>query len=295
MQIIDGKKIAEHILSDIKEQVLPLSPKPTLAIIYAGENPASKIYVNKKLEAAKQVGIETELIRLPETNTEELLDVTTSLNERDEITGYIIQLPLPKGIDNNKVLANIAIKKDVDGLSPVSLGNLWHGNPCLVSATALAVMECLKFAVKYNDGKYEAEEMENEDMQLKNFLKGKNILIINDTLLVGKPLSAILLRYRATVTIANEHTNERELKKFISRSKIIITATGQAGLIDKEMIHDGQILVDVGINKSALGVGGDIDPEGLKNKKIWYTPVPNGVGPITVAMLLQNTLKAYKN
>ena len=295
MHIIDGKKISEHILSDIKQQVDDLSPKPTLAIIYTGENPASEIYVDKKLEAAKKVGIMTELIRLPQTNTEKLLEITENLNSRDEITGYIIQLPLQKGVDKNKVLANIAPGKDVDGLNPVNLGDLWHGNECMISATALAVMECLKFASKYADGRYESAEMNDEDSQLSDFLKGKNVLIINDTLLVGKPLSAIMLKHGATVTIGNKYTDSRELKKFIGRSKIVITATGQAGLLDQSMIRDGQILIDVGINKSALGVGGDINPEGLETKNIWYTPVPNGVGPITVAMLLRNVLTVHQN
>jgi len=294
MAIIDGLKISEHILAGTKQGVSTLDQKPVLVIIYTGENEASQIYIDKKLEAAKLVGIETELVRLTDTTTEELIDITNVLNGREEVTGYIIQLPMQKGVDKNKVLANIDPQKDVDGLSPLSLGNLWHGNQCMISATALAVLECLKYAAKYEDGTYQAGEMKNEEELMLRFLNGKNVLIINDTLLVGKPLSAIMLKNGATVTIANEYTPSRELQKFLGRSKIVITATGQPGLINSNMIHDGQVVIDVGISKTALGVGGDIDPKGLENMNIWYTPVPNGVGPITVAMLLKNTLDAYK-
>ncbi|MBN1331407.1 bifunctional 5,10-methylenetetrahydrofolate dehydrogenase/5,10-methenyltetrahydrofolate cyclohydrolase [Candidatus Dojkabacteria bacterium] len=294
MKTIDGLKISEKVLSDVKQEVEELETKPVLAIIYTGENAASEIYVNKKIDAAKLVGIKTELIRLPDTTTEDLIQITDALNKRDEITGYIIQLPMLKGIDGEEILANIAPAKDVDGLSPESLGNLWHGNDCLVSATALAVLECLKYFTRYEDGEYSHEELERGDEFLSKSLKGKNVLIINDTLLVGKPLSAIMLRNGATVTIANENTPARELQKFVGRSKIVITATGKHGLINSHMIHEGQILIDVGINKTALGIGGDIDPKGLENMNIWYTPVPNGVGPITVAMLLKNVLNAYK-
>lgn len=294
MAIIDGIKISEHILASTKQEVSTLERKPLLVIIYTGENEASQIYIDKKLEAAKLVGIETELIRLTDTTTEELMDTIDILNDREEVTGYIIQLPMQKGVDKNKVLARIDPKKDVDGLSPVSLGNLWHGNKCMVSATALAVLECLKFAAKYEDGQYQAGEMNNEEELLMRFLNSKNVLIINDTLLVGKPLSAIILKNGATVTIANEYTPARELQKFLGRSKIVITATGKQGLLNSNMLHDGQVLIDVGISKTALGVGGDIDPKGLDSMNLWYTPVPNGVGPITVAMLLKNTLDAYK-
>ncbi|MBD3280796.1 bifunctional methylenetetrahydrofolate dehydrogenase/methenyltetrahydrofolate cyclohydrolase [Candidatus Dojkabacteria bacterium] len=294
VQLIDGLKISEHLLSDIRQEVSKLSPKPMLAIVYTGQNAASEIYVNKKMEAAKSVGIETELIRLSDTDTKELLAVTKTLNGRDEITGYIAQLPLQKNIDKKTVLRSIAPEKDVDGLSPINLGRLWHGQKCLKSATALAVVECLKYVAKYADGKYEVNELEDGEALLEDYLKGKSVLIINDSLLVGKPLGAIMLTNLATVTIANKHTNERNLKKFTSRADAIITATGQPGLITSDMVHNGQVLIDVGINKTALGVGGDIDPKGLESKNVWYTPVPNGVGPITVAMLLQNTLLAYK-
>jgi len=207
-----------------------------------------------------------------------------------------LQLPLPSNIDTYKVLENISPKKDVDGLNPISIGKLYHNQKDhLISATALAVLECLKYVAKYqDDNQYSVDEITQEaDELLAEFLNEKNILLINHSILVGKPLTALLLQYKCTVTIAHKFTKPDRLGKLINDSDIIISATGQSGLINKDMVHDGQVLIDVGINKSAQKIGGDVDAKGMENLDIWLTPVPDGVGPVTVAMLLNNTVKAH--
>lgn len=295
MYIIEGKKIAEQILSKLREEVSSLSPKPTLAIIYAGKNEASEIYINKKIETAKEVGIITKLLEFDAPTTEELIKATEDLNNDPGIHGYIVQLPLPKLVEQRKVLANIATSKDIDGLSPQTLGALWHGNNnTLTSATALAVLECISYAAKIDQDRITSAEIFDDVSDLQKFLQGKNVLVINDSLLVGKPLAALLLKHRATVTIAHKETPSGKLSELIKSCDILVSATGKEGLITSTMIKDTQILIDVGINKTASGVGGDIDTKGMKSKNVLLTPVPNGVGPITVAMLLKNTLKAYK-
>lgn len=279
MKLIDGLKIAEQQKKELAEKITSAagSGTPKLAIIYAGQNEASQIYVDKKIAWAKEVGISAEMIRLPETDTEELIDIIKKLNTDNTVSGIIVQLPLPKNTDRKKILEAITPEKDVDGLSPISLGRLFHAQKeMLVSATALAVMDCLQYS------------------GIEDF-EGKNVLIINHSILVGKPLIAIMLNAKATVSIAHEHTPQEQLYKIIGENDIIISATGQSGLIKKEHLHNGQIVIDVGINKSAVGVGGDIDPTEMEDLDIWLSPVPNGVGPVTVIKLLENTYKAFLN
>lgn len=295
MKLVPGLKIAETIRQNIKEEIAARRLNLKMAIIYAGENSASDIYVEKKLAWSKEAGIETELIKLPETDEQELLAVIDRLNKERETTGYIVQLPLPSNINTTKILSAISPDKDIDGLNPLSMGRLFHSDPnTFISATALAVLQTLSYIAKYkDDGMYTAEEMTaNEDNILNDFLKGKNILIINHSLLVGKPLSAIFLKYNATLTIAHKYTPQDRLNALLEENDIIISATGRPGIITKEQVHDGQIVIDVGINKSALKVNGDVDPAGMEDQDIWLTPVPNGVGPLTVAMLMKNLLKA---
>ncbi len=280
MHLIDGEKIALGIKQDLKQRIQFLKQKPTLAIVYAGYNEASEIYVNKKANWAKEIGIYTEIIRLPDTDNEELINTIENLNQNDEVSGIIVQLPLPKGVDTKRVLRSISLEKDVDGLNPLSLGLLWHGNKDIfISATALSVMECLRYVAQYSE--------------MENYLTGKNVLIINHSILVGRPLAALLLNHNATVTIAHKFTPAEKLKELILQNEIIISATGQSGLITSDMVRDRQVLIDVGIDKSSLGVGGDILRKGMETKDIFLSPVPNGVGPVTVAMLLNNTCKAH--
>lgn len=304
MKIVPGEQIAEKIKQDVKNRVAGRmsGPAPKLVIIYAGENPSSEIYVRKKVDWAEQVGIAVEVIRLPETSTEELLSITDRLNKDSETTGYIVQLPLPEGLDTKKILESIAVEKDIDGLNPLSLGMLFHGHKpgrnFHVSATALAVLECLSYISRYSDdGMYTEDEFNDqadliESKSLQKFLQGKNVLIINHSILVGKPLTAIFLNMKATVSIAHKFTQKDALQRLINESDIIVTATGQPGTLNFDMIHEGQIIIDVGINKSAEKIGGDVDVDGMKDMDIWLTPVPNGVGPITVSKLLSNLVSS---
>ncbi len=293
MNIINGEKIAESIKIKLKNLIEINKVTPKLAIIYTGYNVSSELYIEKKILWAKELGIETQFIHLPQTNDDEVLKIIHNLNKDKSIDGYILQFPLQKGLNSKKILFEIDPDKDVDGLSPISLGNLYHENPCFVSATALAVIECLKNASIYDDQKYSINELNKDDDELlTRYLLGKKVLIINHSLLVGKPLAAILLKYNTTLTIAHKYTDKSDLSKFVKNCDILITATGRPGIIKAEDIQDGQVLIDVGINKSAQGVHGDIDFSDMKNKNVLVTPVPGGVGPITVAKLLENTYKA---
>lgn len=296
MHLIDGNKLAEEIKTKLKGRIERLESKPKLVIVYAGENSASQIYVDMKLEAAKEVGMDAELIRLTQTTTEELTQIVERLNNDKSVSGYIIQLPLPENVETVYVLEKVSPLKDVDGLSPLSLGLLWQNNPhAFASATPLATLECLKHAALYADKVLTYSELnKSEDEILLKYLKGKNVLLINKSLIVGKPLAALLLKYETTLSIAHKTTDREYLKKLITQNDIIISGTGVSGLIDSSMVKSGQVLIDIGINKSALGVGGDINTEGMKDMDVWVTPVPGGVGPITVAKLLQNTYKAFK-
>lgn len=293
MYIINGLKLAQQFKSELKEKVKTLQSPPNFVIIYAGYNDASQIYVDKKIQTAKEIGVNSELIRLKETTTEELIALIKRLNEDNAVDGYILQLPLPKNVDTREVLVHVDPKKDIDGLSPISLGLLYHKQPAFVSATALAVVEVIKYAARYADNQYTENEvpMADEDL-LEGFLKSKNILIISHSILVGKPLNGILLNYGGTVTVAHQYTDKGFLATLIKNSDIVISATGVPGIINSDMVRDGQLLIDVGINKSALGISGDIDIKGMEGKNLWVTPVPDGVGPLTVIMLLKNVVQA---
>lgn len=297
MKLIPGDKIAEKIKSNIKSQLNEKGAHPTIAIIYAGQNASSEIYINKKIQAAKEVGIDVEIKRFFEISEEELIKVVKNLNQDERIDGYFLQLPLQENISTKRILAEIDPQKDIDGLSPISLGHLWHGSQeYFISATAIAVMRCLEYISIFQDGTYDSQDLKKDTNDLfktsKNLLSSKQILIINDSILVGKPLSAILNQNNATVIMANKFTPRDKLEELTQQSDIIITATGKSGLITNSLIRDSQIIIDVGIEKSQDKVQGDVNTEMLETKDIWLSPVPNGVGPITVACLLENALKA---
>jgi len=280
MQLINGLLISEKILKQIKQKIKFNGIKPRLDIFYIGNNFASERYVNKKKAAGKKVGI----------------DVEVHDYNSDQVDGIMIQLPLPKHFDTVKILNTINPNKDVDGLTPDSLGALWQGlDYGFPSATPLAIIECIKYASIFSDNKYTVDELDETEVEenLFKYLKGKKILIINTSNIVGKPLSALLLRYFPTLTIAHKHA--KNLKELCLNSEIIITGTGIEGLNTQDMIQDDSILIDVGINESALGISGDISYRGAEEKIKWLTPVPGGVGPITVAKLLSNVVKAHEN
>ncbi len=289
MKIIDGIKIAQKIDELTINQLNKIKTKLKLVIVYLGENSASEIYINKKIRKAEEFGILTELIHIKSPITKNVLEIITKLNNDSETTGYIIQLPVPKNINLFNLLNNINYKKDIDGLSPYSLGLLYHSNKApLISATALSAIECIKYASK----------MQNElNFNEKNYLIGKKILIINNSILIGKPLLALLSNLKATITIANKNTKKEYLNKLIKNNEIIITATGVPGLIESNNLEENQIIIDIGIKRiTESKVVGDVNfnINILKNKNIYITPVPNGIGPITVSMLFSNLIKAYK-
>ncbi len=274
--VIDGKKIAEEIRAGLKKEILELKNagiNPALHIILVGKNPASKIYVKVKEKYCKEVGIVFELEELDETvKEEELIGRILAINSDKKITGIIVQLPLPEHINKNNVLEVVDPKKDVDGLTPYNLGNLALGDETFSAATSKGIVRLLeKSAIE---------------------LKGKHIVIINRSLNVGKPLIQLLLNRDATVTVC--HSKTKNLKEFTKSADVIVCAVGKPDFLKKDMVKNGSIVIDVGLTYiDGKGVG-DVDFNSVKEKASMITPVPGGVGPMTVAMVLENTVIAAK-
>jgi methylenetetrahydrofolate dehydrogenase (NADP+) / methenyltetrahydrofolate cyclohydrolase len=296
MKIVNGVKLAEDILKKLSERIKFNNLHPRLDIIFIGNNFASQVYVNKKIEQAKYIGIDTELHHYESLTQDKLVKLLNTLNKDKLVDGILIQLPIQGDIDTKFILQHIDFEKDVDGLNPISLGYLWQNQATgFVSATPLAVLECLKHIVIYSNSEYSSEELNQETIEneLKRYLSGKKVLVINHSNIVGKPLAALLLKYNTTLTIAHKYT--KNLNDYVLNSDIVISGTGIPGLINKENIPEHSVLIDVGINDTAKGIGGDIDYTGAESKIDWITPVPGGVGPLTVAMLLSNVVKAHEN
>ncbi len=296
--ILDGKKIAAEIRGEIREQVEALKAAgkrvPKLAIVIVGHNPASETYVNNKLKACAEVGIEAEKIAYPEEITEQtLLTEVHRLNNDPSIDGFIVQLPLPSHITETTILSAIDYRKDVDGLTPENVGRTVQGLPSIVSATPRGIRELL--------ARYDIAT------------EGKHVVVIGRSNIVGKPM-AILLMQRpylslpgmsaaslgdATVTIC--HSKTQDLKSICLTADIIIVAAGCPGLLTAEMVREGATVIDVGINRvddanapRGYRLVGDVDFEHVSQKAAYISPVPGGVGPMTIVSLLQNTLQAYK-
>lgn len=276
--ILDGKKTSSQIKEEIKEELKGIKEKvgkvPGLAIVLVGENPASKIYVNSKIKGCAELGFESFAHYLPENVTEEeLLNVIRELNEDEKVDGILVQLPLPKHIDEKKVVDTIAFSKDVDGFKPENIGLLFLGDknsikPC----TPSGIVELFK--------RYELE------------VEGKDVVIIGRSNIVGKPMAGFFINEGATVTICNSKT--KNLADKLKEADIIVAAMGVAKFVKADMVKDGAIIIDVGINRTEKGLFGDVDFENVAPKCKWITPVPGGVGPMTVAMLFKNTLSAFK-
>jgi methylenetetrahydrofolate dehydrogenase (NADP+)/methenyltetrahydrofolate cyclohydrolase len=269
--ILEGPPVAKKILSEVKEGVGELGFSPGLAIIRVGENPASKTYVGTKLRRAKECGINGVEHHLPEDATrEEIAVLIEELNEDESVHGMIVQLPLPKHLNPSLLLELISPKKDVDGLHPCSLGRLFEGSPGFVPATPQGVMEMLDF--------------------YKIPIAGKNAVVVGRSSMVGKPMAALLLNANATVEICHSKTDN--LGGHTKRADILVVAVGKANLIAADMVKEGASVVDVGMNRDAEGkLCGDVDFENvIKNASV--SPVPKGVGPLTVACLMKNVLKA---
>jgi len=273
--IIDGKQLAAQIREQVRAQALTLADrgvKPGLAVILVGEDPASAVYVKNKVTACEQAGFHSELQRYPATLTEaELLKHIHALNANPKIHGILVQLPLPKHIDAHKVIETIAAEKDVDGFHISNAGLLMTGNPLFRPCTPYGVMKML-----------EAHKVSPW---------GAHACIVGASNIVGKPMAMLLLAAGATVTICNSKT--RDLAHHTRHADILVVATGKANMITGDMIKPGATVIDVGINRMPDGkLCGDVDFESAKNVASAITPVPGGVGPMTIAMLLVNTLEA---
>lgn len=272
--ILDGKNTANKIIEELKNKTAELTKKPKLAVILAGNNPASCIYVNNKQKKAHYIGFESVVIPLPEDVTEEnLLEHIFILNEDTNINAILIQLPLPKGINTQKILEAIDPIKDVDGFTSFNFGRLALGyEPYVYPCTPKGIIRLLD---EYNIT-----------------LAGQNVLVIGRSNIVGKPVSFMLQQRNATVTMANSYT--KNLKEPALNSDIIISAAGKAGFITSEFIREGAVIVDVGINRTQNGITGDIDFISAAPKASYITPVPGGIGPMTIAMLMENTYQLFE-
>jgi methylenetetrahydrofolate dehydrogenase (NADP+)/methenyltetrahydrofolate cyclohydrolase len=284
MKIIDGKNIAEEILFRVKEEIDKEKIRPVLKIFNIGSNPASLIYIKKKKDRGFQAGIKVEIEQFEENaGISAIKKAVSGAGREEKIHGIIIQLPII-GMDMSEIFQEIAHQKDVDGLNPLSLGLLWQNDEqAIIPATPNAIIKVLEFISR-------EEKCEN----LKSFLSGKNILIINRSIIIGKPLAAILINNDATVTIA--HSKTKDIGLLIAASDIVISATGQAGFINNYVFKKEIILIDAGFNFIGGKSVGDIiiTPE-IEKFCTYLSPVPNGVGPIGVACLLENTLLCAKN
>lgn len=297
-RLISGTRISQDIKNEITEEVKEMKRTkgivPGLTAILVGDNPASKIYVGSKQRGCEQVGFKSESIKMDESvSTEDVLKELDRLNNREDIHGILVQLPLPEQIDKAKVLEAIYPEKDVDGFHPVNIGKLVVQQECLVPATPLGIIEMLK----------------REDI----IIKGKNATVVGHSEIVGKPTTLLLLNEWATVTIC--HIETRDLKIHTRDADILIVATGVPYLIKGDMVKEGAVVIDVGINritkdkanqellewrkedfeKKGATLIGDVDFLRVEPKASYISPVPGGVGPMTIAMLLSNTLKAAKN
>ena len=275
--IIDGKKVAANLREDLKKKVAELKSNynavPGLAVILVGEDPPSKIYVKNKEKFAKEVGMNSEVIRYPE-NVEEkvVLNKIKELNNNDRVSGILVQLPLPKHIDKRKVIETILPNKDVDGFHPMNVGNLSSGYDSTIPCTPLGCYLLIKDTEKN--------------------LNGKHAVIIGRSNLNGKPMTQLLLKENCTVTIT--HSKTKDLKAECKRADIIVAAVGRAKLIKADWVKKDAIVIDVGINKTDTGLVGDVDFDEVSKVARAITPVPGGVGPMTIACLLSNTVECFK-
>ena len=275
--IIDGKKIAEELRAELKKKIIEFKATyksvPGLTVILIGEDPASKIYVKNKQKYAKDIGINSEVIKYPDSVDEKtVLEKISELNKDKKISGILVQLPLPKHINKKKIIDAILPDKDVDGFHPVNVGNLSSGYESKVPCTPLGCYLLLR--------------------KVEKDLKGKHAVIIGRSNLNGKPMAQLLLKENCTVTIT--HSKTKDLKNECKRADIIIAAVGQPKLVKGDWVKKGAIVIDVGINKTENGLEGDVDFKEVSKVAQAITPVPGGVGPMTIACLLSNTIECFK-
>ena len=274
-KIIDGKQTAEKYIEKLKQEIDLMDTKPCLAVVLVGNDSASQIYVNNKNKKAIALGMNSLVIKLPEETTEtELLNKIDELNNDKEITAILVQLPLPEHINSQKVIETIDISKDVDGFNPYNIGKIAQNKePISYPCTPLGIIKLLE--------EYEIS------------IEGKNIVVIGRSNIVGKPIALMLMNKNATVTLA--HSKTQKLKEVTSKADILICATGQPKMVKADWIKDNAVIIDVGIRKGEDNkLIGDVDFEQVKEKCSYITPVPGGVGPMTIAMLMQNTVELHK-
>ena len=273
--IIDGKELSKKLKEQMKDRVAQMRQQgivPKLVVVLVGNNSASEVYVRNKHKAGGEVGIESEVIKMPEETTQqELLDVVKGLNEDRTVDGILVQLPLPGQINEKVVLRSILPEKDVDGFHPVNVGLLSIGDDCYAPATPSGIIAMFK--------EYGIE------------IAGKHCVIIGRSNIVGKPMAALLLRHNATVTVC--HSKTQNLGELTRQADFVIVATGHRHTLTADMVKEGAVVIDVGMNRNELGkLCGDVDFDEVKEKASFITPVPGGVGPMTITELLENTILA---
>ena len=276
-KIIDGKALSQIVKDEVKAEVQALEArygrKPCLAVIIVGENPASQVYVRNKVKAAAYTGMESRLVELPaDTSEEALLQQITTLNNDPLTDGILVQLPLPPHIDEEKVIDTISHGKDVDGFHPLNVAGLWQGKDCIVPCTPAGIMRML------------------DSIGIE--LKGKKAVVVGRSNIVGKPVAKLLLDRNATVTIA--HSRTQDLGEVCRSADVLVVAVGKARLVKGDMIKPGAVVIDVGMNRDEDGkLCGDVDFASAEPVSSWITPVPGGVGPMTIAMLMKNTIACF--
>jgi methylenetetrahydrofolate dehydrogenase (NADP+)/methenyltetrahydrofolate cyclohydrolase len=272
--ILNGRELSEKIQESVKKEIVESGLTPCLATVIVGEDPASQMYVRMKHRACENVGIKSAGVELPaESTTEEILKAVSELNADPSVHGILVQLPLPPHADTEKVIESVSPEKDVDGFHPYNLGRLFSGRPDFVPCTPGGIMTIL------------SEYGINPE--------GKRAVVIGRSVDVGRPMAALLINANATVTVC--HSRTENLEDEIRNADIVVSAIGRAKFIREEMIRDGAVVIDVGINQDENGkLCGDVDFENVERKSSAITPVPGGVGPMTIATLMQNTLKSAK-
>lgn len=276
-QLIDGKALAQKIRLNLKQEVEKLKKvnvTPKLAVIMVGDDKASKVYVRNKSRACEEIGIEYEEFLLPnDIELNILLDIIDKLNDRQDIHGILLQSPIPKNLDINEAFKRIDYKKDVDGFNPINVGKLVIGQDCFISCTPYGIIKMLE---EYNIP-----------------IEGKNAVVIGRSNIVGKPVAQCLMAKHATVTVC--HSRTKNIEEFTKNADILIAALGKPKFVKENMVKDGATVIDVGINRTEDGkLVGDVDFETVEPKVEYITPVPGGVGPMTIAMLMNNVVKACK-
>ena len=276
--LIDGKELARKIRMGLKDEVAELKVKginPKLAVIMVGDDKASKVYVKSKSKACEEIGIEyEEFLMDADTTMEKLLGLIDDLNNRQDIHGILLQSPIPINLDINQAFNKIDYRKDVDGFHPINVGKLTIGEDCFISCTPYGVTKML-----------EAYDID---------VQGKNVVIIGRSNIVGKPLIQCMLKKNGTVTVC--HSKTQNIKDITKNADILIAALGKAKFVTEDMVKDGAVIIDVGINRNEDGkLVGDVDFENVEKKASYITPVPGGVGPMTIAMLMTNVVKAAKD